>query len=177
MSARLLAVITPGEEATALASLAGLSTIARAAHADVRLAYFHELPEPRLDRHGRVVADTDAEMARIAGATTATLIAGARVYDDVAIDTVVRFGALRREVRYETEVYAPHIIVMFDAATHMLARLRGWVVRRALGRRHDARLLVLQPPGLQREGYADTLRRLGTAPLVKPPAPLPARRD
>jgi hypothetical protein len=36
VSARLLAVITPGEEAAALASLAGLAAIARAAQAAAR---------------------------------------------------------------------------------------------------------------------------------------------
>jgi len=65
VSARLLAVITPGEEATALSSMVGLVTIARAAEAEVRLAYFRDLPRPRVDRHDRVVADTAAEMARI----------------------------------------------------------------------------------------------------------------
>jgi hypothetical protein len=43
VSARLLAIITPGDEAAALGSLAGLVTIARAAEAEVRLAYFRDL--------------------------------------------------------------------------------------------------------------------------------------
>jgi hypothetical protein len=71
VSARLLAVITPGDEATVLASLAGLLTVARAAEADVRLACFRELPAPRVDRHGRVVADVDA-----AGTPASTHTAG-----------------------------------------------------------------------------------------------------
>ena len=65
MSARLLAIITPGDEATALASMAGLVRLARATSADVRLAYFRDVPPPRVDRHDRQIADTDAEMARI----------------------------------------------------------------------------------------------------------------
>ena len=79
MSARLLAIITPGDEAGALASLAGLVTIARAAEAEVRLAYFRDLPAPRVDRHDRVVADTDAEMARIASVATGALGSAARL--------------------------------------------------------------------------------------------------
>jgi hypothetical protein len=67
VSARLLAVITPGDEATALASMAGLATIARAAEAGVRLAYFRPLPPPRVDRHDRPIADTDTEMTRMRG--------------------------------------------------------------------------------------------------------------
>ncbi len=56
MSARLLAIITPGDEAAALASLAGLVTVARAAEAEVRLAYFRDLRgpgEPLRDRQIR----------------------------------------------------------------------------------------------------------------------------
>lgn len=90
MSARLLAVITPGDEATALASLVGLVTMARAAEADIRLACFRELPVPRVDRYGRVVADTDAGMARIERETRRKLVASARPFDGVSVKTVVR---------------------------------------------------------------------------------------
>ena len=70
VSTRMLAVITPGDEATALAGFAGLMSIARAAGAEVRVAYVHDLPKPRVDRHDRIVADTDAEMARIEATAT-----------------------------------------------------------------------------------------------------------
>ena len=83
MSARLLAVITPGDEAAALAGFAGLVTVARAAEAEVRLAYFRALPAPRVDRHDRTVADTDTEMARIASVATRALGSAARVFADV----------------------------------------------------------------------------------------------
>jgi hypothetical protein len=99
VSTRLLAVITPGDEATALGSMAGLVTIARAAQAEVCLAYFRDLPPPRVDRHERVVADTDAEMTRIAGVAAQALDAAARVFDDVAVETVVRFGKPARAER------------------------------------------------------------------------------
>ena len=145
MSARLLAVITPGDEAAALASIAGLVTVARAAEAEVRLAYFRDLPAPRVDRHGRVVADTDAEMARIASVATGALGAAARVFDDVKMETVVRFGKPRREVPLEAEVYAPQIVVLFAAAASLLSRLRGWALRRRLARRPSSRMLVLEP--------------------------------
>ena len=85
--AALLAVITPGDEATVLASLVGLLTVARAAEADVRLACFRELPAPRVDRHGRVVADVEAEMARIERETTPTLAASACVFEGVPVET------------------------------------------------------------------------------------------
>ena len=145
MSARLLAVITPGDEAAALASLAGLVTVARAAEAEVRLAYFRDLPAPRVDRHDRMVADTDAEMVRIASVATRALGSAARVFDDVKMETVVRFGKPRREVPIEAEVYAPQIVVLFAAAAGLLSRLRAWALRRRLVRRPTSRMLVLEP--------------------------------
>jgi hypothetical protein len=126
VSARLLGIITPGEEATALASLAGLVTIARAAGGDVRLAYLRELPPPRVDRHDRLVADTDREMARITVQATQSLDRAARVFDDVRMETVVRFGNPRQEAALEAETYRPAIIVHFSARRGWLARLRGW---------------------------------------------------
>lgn len=172
MSARLLAIITPGEEAAALASLAGLVTLARAADADVRLAYVRDLPAPRIDRrHDRVVADIDHEMARIAAETTQTFDAAARVYDDVKIETVVRFGASRREIAVETEVYAPQVVVLFTAAG-LLARLRGWALHRWLVRRPGSRVLLLTPPSRPASAA-------GPGPIAPatPPVHLPARRD
>ena len=172
MSARLLAVITPGEEATALASLTGLVTIARAAQADVRLAYFRELPPPRVDRHDHLVADRDAEMARIASTAAQALGGATRAFDDVAMETVVRFGRPRREVALEAEAYQPRIIVLFSAARDLLSRLRGWALRRRLARQRGARVLVLRatPRGVgQRAAVAE--------PALTPPARLPARRE
>ena len=160
MSARLLAVITPGDEATALSSLAGLVTVARAAEAEVRLAYFRDLPPPRVDRHDRTVADTDAEMARITSVATRALGSAARVYDDVKVETVVRFGRPRREVPIETEVYAPHIVVLFAAAAGLLSRLRAWALRRRLARQPDSRVLVLDtPPRPETRHVADATRQ------------------
>jgi len=145
VSARLLAVITPGDEAAALAGFAGLVTLARAAEAEVRLAYFRDLPAPRVDRHDRTVADTDTEMARIASVATRALGSAARVFADVKMETAVRFGKPRREVPIEAEVYAPQIVVLFSAAG-LLSRFRTWALRRRLARRPSSRMLVLEPP-------------------------------
>jgi hypothetical protein len=93
MSGRVLAVVAPGEEAAALDGLTGLLTIARAADADVRLAYLRDLPPPRVDMLDHVVADADAEMARITASVVQTFDAAARRHGDVKVETVVRFGS------------------------------------------------------------------------------------
>jgi len=172
VSARLLAVITPGEEATALASMVGLVTIARAAEADVRLAYFPQLPHPRVDRHDRMVADTDAEMARIERTATEVFGSSARVFDGVKAETVVRFGNPTREAGIEAHVYAPQIVVVFAAARGLLARLRSWTLRRRLARQSDSRVLVLAPTERPAERRGPIVQ-----PGLTPPAHLPARRD
>jgi len=55
VSARLLALVMPGQEHAALAALPALVATARGAGAAIRLACFRPLPAPRQDRHGRVV--------------------------------------------------------------------------------------------------------------------------
>jgi hypothetical protein len=115
VSARLLAIVMSGQERAALAGLAALVATARAEGAALRLACFQPLPPPREDRHGRVVADTDREMARISREIQAVFGAAARVFGDVAIECVVRFGRPRREARVETETYAPGIVALFES--------------------------------------------------------------
>ena len=168
MSARLLAIVARGQESAVLAGLTGLVTVARAARADVRLAYLHPLPPPRVNRHGWIVAEADVEMARIAAAATDTLEVAARAFDDVRVEAVVRFGRPPREAVVEVEAYAPALIVCFSTlGGGPLARLGAWRVRRRLAQRPGARLLVLEPT------------RPGAAPrrpaVLTPPVRLPAR--
>ena len=114
MSARLLVLVMPGQERAALAGLATLVATARAARAAIRIACFQPMPAPREDRHGRVVSDTDREMARITHMTEEAFAAAARVFDDVPIDCVVRFGHPRREARIETDALAHDIVASFE---------------------------------------------------------------
>lgn len=114
MSARLLVLVMPGQERAALAGLAALVATARADGAALRIACFQPLPAPREDRHGRVVADVDREMARLTRTLESTFGAAARVFDDVAIECVVRFGRPRREARVEREAYAPDLVASFE---------------------------------------------------------------
>lgn len=114
MSARLLALVMPGHERAALAGLPALVATARAEGAALRIACLQPLPPPREDKHGRVVADTDREMARITRERHAVFDAAARVFGDVAIECVVRFGRPHREARVETEAYAPTVVASFE---------------------------------------------------------------
>jgi len=133
MSARLLALVMPGQERAALAGLPALVATARSERALVRIACLQPLPRPREDRHGRVVADVDREMARITRTLEATFTAGARVFDDVTLDCVVRFGRPRREARLEREAWTPDVVASFEGR-RALSAIRYLVT----GRRRSA---------------------------------------
>jgi hypothetical protein len=151
MSGRILGVIHDRQESAALDGIAALVAVARAERAVVRLAYFQPLPPARLGRHGRVVADTDREMARITCVTIDTVEAAARPYDDVTLETVVRFGSAGREALIEAEVFAPGLVVFFAArGGGPLARLRAWALRRRIARRPGVRVIVLEGPPARR---------------------------
>ena len=115
MSARLLAPVMPGQERAARQGLPALVATARGACAGVRVACLRPLPPPREDRHGRVVADVDRERDRITRATEATFAAAARVFGDVPIECVVRFGRPAREAAIEVEAFAPHLVASFGS--------------------------------------------------------------
>jgi hypothetical protein len=100
-----------------------------------------------VDRHGRVVADTDREMARITRTTVDALDAAARAYGEVAIETVVRFGDAGREALIEADVFQPDLMMFFAArGGGPLARLRAWALRRRVTRRPGVRVIVLEAP-------------------------------
>ena len=127
MTARLLAIVRPGQETTALDGLPALVATARAEHARLRLACFRPLPPARVDRHDRVIADIDREMDRIARSLVERFTAATRAFDDVPVECVVRFGRPAREIRLETEAFAATLVACFERRRDpsVTIRLRG----------------------------------------------------
>ena len=121
MSARLLVLVMPGQERAALSALATLVATARGAQASIRVASLRPLPPPREDRHGRIVADTDQEMERIRRTTIEAFATAARVFRDVRIEPVVRFGQPRHEAQIETEAYQPDFVARFEGRVPLAA--------------------------------------------------------
>jgi hypothetical protein len=146
MNTRMLVVVFAGQETAVLQGLPALLATARADRRQVRLACFHALPAPRVDRRDRVVADSDREMARITEATTGALTAALRELSLDPVEIVVRFGTPGREVLRETDVFTPDLVAFFAPAAAALAtRLRVALLRRRVARR-QARLLVVETP-------------------------------
>jgi len=91
-------------------------------------------------------------MTRITDTIVATLEWAARRFDDVGIETVVRFGSPRREIVTEIEVVEPGFVACFTAqGGSPLERLRVWALRRQLARA-SARVLVVETPARRAPG-------------------------
>jgi hypothetical protein len=89
------------------------------------------MPLPREDRHGRVVADVDQEMERITRTTVETFTAAVRVFGDVSMECVVRFGIPSQEAKIEAEVFEPNVVAYFGSrrepgTIRLRARLLQW---------------------------------------------------
>ena len=145
MNTRMLVVVFAGQEAAAIQGLPALLAAARSDRRQVRLACFHALPAPRLDRYDRVVADADREMARIIETTTGALTTAVR---QLSLDPsrsscasarpVARCSARRTSSR---RIWSPSSRPRHRAGH---ASARG-VLRRRVARR-QARLLVVETP-------------------------------
>ena len=150
MNTRMLVVVFAGQEATALQGLPAVLATARSDRRSVRLACFRPLPAPRVDRHDRVVADCDREMARITETTTTALTSALRQRGLDPVEIVVRFGAPGREVLRETDVFTPDLVAFFaPPALALVSRLRVWALRRRVARR-QARLVLVDTPAVGR---------------------------
>jgi len=155
MSTRMLVVVFSGQEGAVVEGLPALLATARADRRQVRLAYFQPIPPPRRDRHDRIVVDTDREMARVSERATGALTAALRELGLDPVDIVVRFGSPSLEVLRETDVFTPDLVAFFSPPARALAtRLRVWALRRRVARR-QARLLVVETPGLGRRLRAE----------------------
>jgi hypothetical protein len=147
VSIRVLVVITEGQERAVVASLPAIALVARAERSRVRLAYFRDLPGPRVDASDRVVVPAALAMERVEAAAVDALATAARAFDDVVMEPVVRFGTPRREVALEADALGSNLVVFIaPRGARPLARLRAWALRRRVARRGDLRVLVLQSP-------------------------------
>jgi len=132
MAKRILVPIMPGAPADYAPAALSAARIARKSGGIVRLAYISPLPAPRVDRHDRVVADTDREMARITAGALGSLAALASEMDGVPVEMVVRFGRLGAELAIEAEVFEPDLVALaVPPGSRLRNRVRAWQLRRA----------------------------------------------
>ena len=65
MAKRILMVITPETPGDLRSAARSAAVVARDSGGQVRIVFVRPIPPPRMDRHDRLVADPDAEMARL----------------------------------------------------------------------------------------------------------------
>jgi nucleotide-binding universal stress UspA family protein len=129
MARRILLVLSPNDDG--LSATRDVAALARATGGKVRVMYVHPVPQPRVDRYDHMVADVDQEMARVTTVALARLQAWTAGVRDVAIEAVIRFGRLGREVAIEAGVFRADLVALARPERRSLRhRLRAWYLER-----------------------------------------------
>jgi hypothetical protein len=110
MAKRVLMVITPARAGDLVSAARSAAAVARESGGVVRMAWVRALPAPRVDRHDRIVADTDREMARLTAAAIEQMTALAWEFGEVDVERVVRFGRLATELAIEAHAWRADLI-------------------------------------------------------------------
>ena len=121
MAKRILLVVREGAHAARVSAAVSAGRLARESGGTVRMMYASPLPPARMDRHDRMVANTDQEMMRITGEGQDCLALLAAEIADVPVERVVRFGRLKDEVRVEAEAFGADLVALAGPA-----RPRPW---------------------------------------------------
>lgn len=151
---RMLMVMTCDTQIDDTLAARAAAAMARASGATVRMVYISPLPPPRVDKHDRIVADTDREMARITAEVGERLAWLASEFDDVPVEGVVRFGSLGAELSIEVEVFGADLVALAAPRRPGLRdRLRAWyLARMSLGSRVPLVLLPRPSEGANARG-------------------------
>jgi len=132
MAKRILVPIVPDTPTDYTLAAISAARIARKTGGMVRLALLTPLPPPRVDRHDRVIADTEREMERLAAHAERHLRSMAAEMEGVPVEMVIRFGRPSAELSIEVEVFGPDLIALATPRDSGLrGLLRAWQLRRA----------------------------------------------
>jgi len=110
MAKRILMVITPETPGDLRSAARSAAVVARDTGGQIRIVFVHPIPPPRMDRHDRLVADPDAEMARLTALAEARMAALDPEFGDVPVESRVRFGRLAAELHIEAENFGADLI-------------------------------------------------------------------
>ena len=144
MAKRILMVITPETAGDLRSAARSAAVVARENGGQVRMVFVRPIPPPRVDRHDRLVADADTEMARLAGLAESWLAALEPEFGDVPVESRVRFGRLAAELRIEAESFGADLIgLAASARPGPRHQLRAWYLGATL--RWPVVLLPLVP--------------------------------
>jgi hypothetical protein len=91
MAKRILMVITAEPTGDLRSAARSAAAVARDSGGHVRMVFVRPIPPSRMDRYGRLVADPDAEMVRLAGLAEIRMAALGAEFGDVPVEA----GSLR----------------------------------------------------------------------------------
>lgn len=127
MAKRILMVITPESPGDLRSAARSAAVVARDSGGQIRMVFVRPIPPPRMDRHDRLVADPDAEMARLAALAEARMVALDPEFGDVPVESRIRFGRLPAELRIEAGSFEPDLIgLAAPARPGPRHQLRAW---------------------------------------------------
>lgn len=133
MAKRVLMVITPRMAGDLRSAALSAAAVARRDGALLRIITIRPIPPARVDRHDRIIADEDREMARLAAVADEQMAALDAELGDVPLERVVRFGRLSRELRIEAQVFGADLIGLAAPGRPRLShQLRAWYLGRTL---------------------------------------------
>ena len=119
---------------------------ARGAGATVRLLYVAPVPDAVVGVDGRIIAYADQEGARLEAEALDSLRSIEIAFDDVPVETVVRFGDPADEILREADEFGADLIALTTPRGAGLRCFGGIAAR--VWRRADAAVMLLQPPAL-----------------------------
>jgi hypothetical protein len=158
---RVLMVIAPAGAPALESAARSAAAVARESGGVVRMAWMQPLPPPRVDRHDRVVADTDREMIRLTEIALDRMRALTWDFGEVDVEPVVRFGRLATELAVEAHAWGAGLIGLAAPARPTFRHyLRAWYLARMV-----AVPLVLLP--IQRPDGGDRRRESMVLPAFR----------
>lgn len=110
MAKRILVPIDARDRSETIIPIVG--ALARDAGSTVRLLRVFPVPERVIGNHGRTVAYSDQEMARLTGEGLADLRQHEAELTGVPVETVVRFGEPVEEITLEAEAFDADLIAL-----------------------------------------------------------------
>ncbi|HET7874379.1 MAG TPA: universal stress protein [Methylomirabilota bacterium] len=118
---------------------------ARGAGATVRLLHVAPEPENRIDEHGRVIAYTDQEMARLEAEGLDYLRTVEARLDGAQVECAVRFGDPVTEILEEAGVWGADLIAVCTAGRSAASRIALGSVAEQVFRKAEPPVLLLRP--------------------------------
>lgn len=142
MAKRILTPIGPGERGEAIVPV--VRALAHGAGSTVRLLRVFPVPARVVGSHGRTVAYSDQEMARLTAEGRDDLRRIEAQLDEIPVESVVRFGEVAEEILLEAEAFDADLIALASSNRGRLRSALAPGVAERVARRAPVSTLTLR---------------------------------